>query len=169
VISAPPGREDVAEQHEAIVIPEHPAVAEERRDAARAPCVRFLGREGELALRFLPRGLLVEKMLEDREPVVAPEHLRTDKERRHSKRAATESLFRGRGKDSLGFWVLKCRPKQIGGEAELLCQPNAIQTVSSTGQVSVPYTFRLPTKFDLCRTRQTLSIDESYETLVVAC
>ena len=76
-------------------------------------------------------------MLEDREPVVAPEHLRTDKERRHSKRAATESLFRGRGKDSLGFWILKCRPKQIGGEADLFCQRDTDGLVDRPGIRSI--------------------------------
>jgi hypothetical protein len=75
-------------------------------------------------------------MLEDREPVVAPKHPRTDKERRHSKCAATESLFRGRGKDSLGFWILKCRP--IKSAARPISSANAIQMVSSIGQVSVP-------------------------------
>jgi hypothetical protein len=137
VISAPPRRQDVVEQHEAILAPEYPAVAEERRDAERAACVHFLGRAGELALRFLPRGPLLENMLENREPVVAPEHLRTDKERRHSKRPATESLFRGRGKDSLGFWILKCRPKQIVGEADLLCQRDTDGLVDRPGIRSV--------------------------------
>src|SRR5262245_18687645 len=63
-------------------------------------------------------------MLEDREPVFAPEHLRTDKERRHSKRAATESLFSGRGKGSSGFWILQCRQQQTGSEGDLFCQRN---------------------------------------------
>jgi hypothetical protein len=76
-------------------------------------------------------------MLEDREPVVAPKHPRTDKERRHSKCAATESLFRGRGKDSLGFWILKCRPKQIGGEADLFCQRDTDGLVDRPGIRSV--------------------------------
>jgi len=86
---------------------------------------------------LLPRGPLLENMLEDREPVVAPEHLLTDKERRHSKRAATESLFRGRGKDSLGFWLLKCRPKQMGSEADLFCQRDTDGLVDRPGIRSV--------------------------------
>src|SRR5215471_13540102 len=86
---------------------------------------------------LLPRGPLLENMLEDREPVVTPEHLRTDKERRHSKRAATEGLFRGRGKDSLGFSILKCRPKRIGSEADLFCQRDTDGLVDRPGIRSV--------------------------------
>src|SRR5262249_2355267 len=82
-------------------------------------------------------GRCVENRVEEREAVVAPEHLRTDKERRHSKRAATESLLRGGGKDSLGFWILKCRPKQIGGEADLFCQRDTDGLVDRPGIRSV--------------------------------
>jgi len=98
-----------------------------------------------------------EDVAEQHEAIVAPEHLRTDKERGHPKRAATESLFRGRAKDSGGFWILEGRPKQIGGEADLLRQRHTDGLIDWPGIRSVdrcaypPAVIRGPAKARGCR------------------